>query len=242
MPRYLLPLCLCLLPRLLLADSLDGHYLTTLDGQPAEMHLRSQEQQVSGEYVEGATLRLQISGSFDGELLRAQISEPQSGQLIANMNATYANGILNSHIVARSPHSGAILERKALFHRQPVSAAALPRQISTPARDPALVGTWVHEAPLNSSAADLAKQMVLQLRSDGSMSQWQRDVVSGSTAPKPTPDELLFSGLWQSSNGLLEMQLHGQSSYQPAAYYRLSGQQLITESNTSLLTWQRQAD
>src|SRR3989338_10094073 len=94
MPRALLTLVLCLLPSFLLADSLDGHYLTTLDGQPAEMHLRSQGQQVTGEYVEGGRLRLQISGNFDGQLLRAQISEAQSGQLIANMNATYANGML----------------------------------------------------------------------------------------------------------------------------------------------------
>ncbi|NVJ12305.1 hypothetical protein HUW63_44955, partial [Myxococcus sp. AM001] len=119
-----LTLVLCLLPSFLLADTLDGHYLTTLDGQPAEMHLRSQGQQVSGEYIEGGTLRLQISGSFDGQLLSAQISEPQSGQLIANMNATYANGVLNTHIAARNPTTGATLERKSLFHRQNISAAA----------------------------------------------------------------------------------------------------------------------
>ena len=48
-------------------------------------------------------MRLQISGSFDGQRLTAQISEAQSGQAIANMTATYANGVLDSHIAARNP-------------------------------------------------------------------------------------------------------------------------------------------
>ena len=241
MPRYLL-LLLCLLPQRLLADSLDGHYLATLDGQPSEIHLRSQGQHVSGDYIEGASLRLRISGQFDGQLLEAQISDPQSSQLIANMNATYANGMLNSHIVARSPHSGAILERKVLFHRQRVGTTAQANQISSPARDPALIGTWVHEAAFNGNPAEPVRQMILQLRSDGSMSQWQRSMAGGGATDNLTPDELLFSGLWQSRNGLLEMQLDGQTRYQPAAYYRLSGQQLITESNTSLLTWRRHTE
>src|SRR3990167_958580 len=143
MPRALLTLVLCLLPSFLLSDSLDGHYLTTLDHQPAEMLRRRQGQQVTGEYVEGGRLRLQISGNFDGQLLRAQISEAQSGQLIANMNATYANGMLNAHIAARNPTTGAILERKALFHRQNLSAAATAQasnQSNNATRDPALIG------------------------------------------------------------------------------------------------------
>lgn len=77
-------------------------------------------------------MRLQISGSFDGQLLSAQISEPQSGQLIANMNATYANGVLNTHIAARNPTTGATLERKALFHRQTL-ALQRPRKVAAQA-------------------------------------------------------------------------------------------------------------
>jgi len=177
MPHALLIAVLCLLPGVLLADALDGHYLTTLDGQPAEMHLRSQGQQVNGEYLEGGRLRLQISGSFDGQLLRAQISEAQSGQLIANMNATYANGMLNAHIAARHPTTGTTLERKALFHRQnldPAVATQSRNASGSTSRDPALIGTWVHEKISNSGGANSAAmttQMILQLSEDGSVAQ-----------------------------------------------------------------------
>lgn len=241
MSRALLIFVLCLLPSFLLADTLDGHYLTTLDGQPAEMHLRSQGQQVSGEYVEGGRLRLQISGSFDGQLLSAQISEPQSGQLIANMNATYANGVLNTHIAARNPTTGATLERKALFHRQNLSAAAATPS-SSPTRDPALIGTWVHEKIINSGGASFASmttQMILQLSEDGSVSQWTRSVAGGADWNYDSPGELQYSGRWQSNSGLLEVQMQGRSDYQPAAYYRFSDQYLVTESNTGKLIWQR---
>lgn len=242
MPRTLLIVVLCLLPGLLLADTLDGHYLTTLDGQPAEMHLRSQGQQVSGEYIEGARLRLKISGSFDGQLLSAQISEPQSGQVIANMNASYANGMLNTHIAARNPTTGATLERKALFHRQSLSAAATPAPSSSATRDPALIGTWIHEKMINSGGASFASmttQMILQLSEDGSVSQWTRSVAGGADWNYDSPGELQYSGRWQSNNGLLEVQMQGRSDYQPAAYYRFSEQYLVTESNTGKLIWQR---
>jgi hypothetical protein len=245
MPRALLIAALFLLPRLLLADALDGHYLTTLDGQPAEMHLRSQGQHVSGEYIEGGRLHLTISGSFDGQLLSAQISEPKSGQLIANMNATYANGVLNSHIAARNPTTGETLERKALFHRQNLSAAAATQNSSpssSATRDPALIGTWVHENIINSGGADFASmtsQMILQLSADGSVSQWTRSVAGGADWNYDSPGELQYSGHWQSNNGLLEVQMQGRSDYQPAAYYRFSGQYLVTESNTGKLIWQR---
>jgi hypothetical protein len=244
MPRALLTLVLCLLPSFLLADTLDGHYLTTLDGQPAEMHLRSQGQQVSGEYIEGGTLHLQISGSFDGQLLRVQISEPQSGQLIANMNATYANGVLNTHIAARNPTTGQTLERKALFHRQNISAAAATQSSrpSSATRDPALIGTWIHEKIINSGGANFASmttQMILQLSDDGSVSQWTRSVAGGADWNYDSPGELQYSGRWQSHHGLLEVQMQGHSDYQPAAHYHFSDQYLVTESNTGKLIWQR---
>lgn len=110
-------LCIACLSNLC-AGELDGRYLATIDGLPSEMILRSQGNKVEGEYVENAGLRLTINGSFDGQLLRAQISDPRSGLLVANMNANYANAMLNAHIAARSPHNGAVLEREALFQRQ----------------------------------------------------------------------------------------------------------------------------
>jgi hypothetical protein len=242
MPSALLSFVLCLLPSLLLADTLDGHYLATLDGQPSEMHLRSQGQHVSGEYIEGASLRLQISGQFDGQLLKAQISEPQSGQLIANMNATYANGMLNSHIAARSPTTGAIMERTALFQRHTPDAAGATSTTNSQHRDPALIGTWIHEKIINSGGASFASmttQMILQLNDDGSVAQWTRSVAGGADWDYDSPDELQYSGRWQSNNGLLEVQMQGRSDYQPAAYYRFSDQYLVTESNTGKLIWQR---
>lgn len=63
MPRFLTLCLLCLMPSILLAAELDGRYLATLDGLPAEMILHSQGQQVKGQYMENDRLRLIISGS-----------------------------------------------------------------------------------------------------------------------------------------------------------------------------------
>lgn len=235
MPRALFILFLSLLPSLLLADSLDG--------QPAELHLRSQGPQVSGEYVEGGRLRLQISGSFDGQLLTAQISETQSGQAIANMTATYANGVLNSHIAAHNPRTGETLERSAVFHRQTFSDAAIASKANRQFRDPALIGTWVHEKITNSGGANFASmttQMILQLTVDGGVSQWSRTVAGGADWNYDAPGELQYTGRWITTHtGLLEVQLQGQNDYQPAARYHFSDQYLVTESNTGKMIWQR---
>lgn len=235
MPRALFILFLSLLPSLLLADSLDG--------QPAELHLRSQGPQVSGEYVEGGRLRLQISGSFDGQLLTAQIRETQSGQAIANMTATYANGVLNSHIAAHNPRTGETLERSAVFHRQTFSDAAIASKANRQFRDPALIGTWVHEKITNSGGANFASmttQMILQLTVDGGVSQWSRTVAGGADWNYDAPGELQYTGRWITTHtGLLEVQLQGQNDYQPAARYHFSDQYLVTESNTGKMIWQR---
>ena len=53
------------------AGELDGHYRTTLDGQPSELILRQNDTLVEGEYVENQHLRLVVKGRYDGKLLRA---------------------------------------------------------------------------------------------------------------------------------------------------------------------------
>ena len=95
----LLAVAVCLGAR---AGELDGHYRTTLDGQPAELILHQQGDQVEGQYVENRSLSLSLRGHYDGQLLRAEISDPRSGLLLANMNATYANAMLNASIAAPS--------------------------------------------------------------------------------------------------------------------------------------------
>ena len=231
----------CLLPQTLLGGELDGRYLATLDGLPAEMILRSEGDQVEGEYVENASLRLTINGRFDGQLLQAQISDPRSGLLIANMNANYANAMLNVHIAARSPHNGAVLQREALFQRQAEDRASAP-QPTNPERDPALIGTWVHEEIINSGGASFAAMttlLTLQLAADGSVVQWIGAVAGGNDWNFTNPGELQYSGHWQSQNGLLLVQLQGRPDYQPAAHYRFSEQYLITESNTGKMIWHK---
>jgi hypothetical protein len=231
-----------LLPALLAAAEPDGHYLARQDGQPAEKLLRSQGQHVEGEYVERNNLRLNISGRFDGQSLTAQISEPGSGLLIANMNANYANGMLNVRIAARSPRSGEVLEREALFHRQTHSPQTAAAEAQKQPRDPALVGTWVHEQQINSGAASFAAmstQMILQLSADGRVSQWTRSVAGGADWHHDSPGELQYSGRWQNVDGLLMVQLQGHSDYQPAARYHFSEQYLVTDSNTGKLIWQK---
>ena len=221
------------------AGELDGRYLTTLDGAPAQMILHSEGRRVEGEYLENSHLRLAISGSFDGQLLQAQISDPRSGRLIANMNANYANAMLNAHIAARSPSSGAVLERTALFQRQtdaPTSATpSMPR-------DPALIGTWVHQQPIDNGGASFAAMTsvdTLQLSANGHITH-RRGAIAGSADWNPdTPGELQYRGHWYSTDGLLLVQPDGQPSYQPAARYRISAQQLVTESNTGEMIWTR---
>ncbi|HLA32624.1 MAG TPA: hypothetical protein VJ047_16520 [Pseudomonas sp.] len=241
MPRLLTVCLLCLMPTLLLAAELDGRYLATLDGLPAEMILHSQGQQVKGQYMENNRLRLIISGSFDGQLLRAQINDPQSGQLIANMHANYANAMLNARIVARSPHNGAVLQREALFQRQVSNAApaATPPQDQAPAeeRDPALIGTWVHEQLGDDES--LASLLTLQLGADGSITQWTRNAADDSANSPDSPGTLQYRGRWQSSKGLLLVQLQDREDYQPAAFYRVNEPHLVTESNTGKMLWKK---
>ncbi len=220
-----------------LAAELDGHYRANLDEQPTELILRSQGEQVEGEYLEGRHLRLTVSGRFDGQALQAQISDPRSGQVLANMNANYANDMLNASIAARDPSSGETLLREALFQRvAPPSPAAEPNQ------DPALIGTWVWEQMTNSTGAEFASLntvTTLRIRADGSIGQWRRTVAGGSDWSYDRPGELQYSGRWRSENGLLLVQLDGARDYQPAARYHFSEPYLVTESNTGKMIWQR---
>lgn len=238
-------LALCLLYTTLsstvLADELDGHYQALLDGVTSQLILRSQGQQVDGEYVENGALRLQLKGQFDGELLTAAIHDPQSGLHLANLNARYANDQLNTRIAARNPATGEVVERDALFQRQQPGAEQ-PTAALNPARDPALIGTWVHEQIITSASASFASMttlLILQLNADGSVSQWSRSQAGGQNWSADSPGELQYSGQWQSRDGLLQVQLHGQNDYQPAARYRFSEQYLVTESNTGRMVWYR---
>ncbi|QNH07592.1 hypothetical protein HNQ27_09010 [Pseudomonas sp. B11D7D] len=222
------------------AGELDGHYRTTLDGQPTELILRQQGERVEGQYVENRTLRLDFRGRYDGQVLRAEISDPQSGLLLANMNATYANAMLNTSIAARDPRNGEVLERQALFQREGAATATTPP--ATGAQDPALVGTWVHEKIINSGGANFASfntLMTLQLNADGSVTQWSRSAGGGSDWSYDSPGEVQYSGHWLSQGNMLMVRLAGAADYQPAAYYRFSDQYLVTESNTGKMIWQR---
>lgn len=222
------------------AGELDGHYRATLDGQPSELILRQNGTAVEGEYVEGKQLRLTVKGQYDGKLLRAEISDPQTGLLLANMNATYANAMLNTSIAARNPRNGEVLERQALFQREAATTAATPSVAG--ATDSALVGTWVHEKIINSGGANFASfntLMTLQLNADGSVTQWSRSVGGGSDWSYDSPGEVQYSGHWRSQGGMLMVRLTGAADYQPAAYYRFSDQYLVTESNTGKMIWQR---
>ncbi len=222
------------------AGELDGHYRATLDGQPTELILRQQGGRVEGQYVENQSLRLNLKGHYDGQVLRAEISDPQSGLLLANMNATYANAMLNTRIAARDPRNGQVLEREALFKRE---AGTPPTpQPSSGVQDPALVGTWVHEKIINSGGASFASfntVMTLQLNADGSVTQWSRSVGGGSDWSYDSPGKVQYSGHWRSQDGMLMVRLAGTADYQPAAHYRFSDQYLVTESNTGKMIWQR---
>lgn len=231
MPHPLAPLLLLICP-VLLAGELDGRYHAMLDGQPAELLLRSQGQEVEGQYVENRRLQLNLRGHYDGQLLRAEISDPQSGLVLANMNATYANALLNASIAARDPRDGRVLERQALFQR------ALPVPVAGEPLDPALVGTWIHEERRRDNGASFATLMTLRLNADGSVIQWQRSI-DDSGRHYASPGEVQYRGHWRSDNGLLQVRLAGAAEYRPAAYYRFSDPYLVTESNTGAMIWQR---
>lgn len=232
--RALSILCLCTIPLFALATELDGHYRGTLDDRPTDLILRSQGPQVEGEYLEGQRQRFKLSGHFDGQLLQAQISDPRSGQVLANINANYAHDMLNASLAARDPSSGETLLREALFQR------VAPPPPPNPHQDPALVGTWVSE--LDSESAELASLTTvttLRIRADGSVAQWRRTVTRGNDWSYDRPGELQYSGRWRSDNGLLLVRLEGAPDFQPAARYRFDAPFLVTESNTGEMTWQR---
>ncbi|MBC9249289.1 hypothetical protein A9179_03255 [Pseudomonas alcaligenes] len=253
--RVLSILCLLTLLQPALASELDGHYQATLDGQPAELILHSQDAEVSGEYIENHRLRLNLRGQFDGQTLQAQISDPRSGQVLANMNANYASDMLNASIAARDPGNGQTLVREALFQRMAVAdepppsagpTAVAATELATvpvnPDQDPALVGTWIYEQMTTSSGeefASLSSVTTLRIRADGSIDQWRRTVAGGSEWSYDRPGELQYSGRWRSADGLLLVQLQGSREYQPAARYHFSEPFLVTESNTGQMTWQR---
>lgn len=235
--RALSLLCLlaCISPPLLAAD-LDGRYQGTLDERPVELVLRSQGQQVEGEYIEDQQ-RFRVSGHFNGQALQVQISAPGSGQVLANMNANYANDMLAASLAARDPQSGQTLLRETLLQR----VATAPPQ-ADPRQDPALIGTWVYEQMTNSESleyASLTTVTTLRIRADGSIEQWRRSVAGGSEWSYDRPGELLYSGRWRSEQGLLLVQLKGATEFQPAARYRFDTPYLITESNTGRMIWQR---
>lgn len=225
-----LPILCLLLAAPALATDLDGRYRGTLDERPAELILRSQEQRVAGEYLEGSR-RFRLSGSFDGQALQAQISDPASGQVLANMNANYANDMLAASLAARAPGSGETLVREGLFQR-----IAPPPPPPDPHQDPGLVGTWVYEL---ASASEPSSVTTLRIRADGSIAQWRRSVNGGSEWSYDRPGELQYSGRWRSDQGLLLVQLKGSRDYQPAARYRFAEPFLVTESNTGQMRWQR---
>lgn len=223
---------LCLIAQ---AGELDGRYHAVLDGQPSTLILRQNNAGVEGEYLEGKRLRLTVKGRYDGKLLRAEISDPQSGLLLANMNANYANAMLNAAIAARDPRNGEVLERQALFQREATAPAAQTQ-------DAALVGTWLHERVNDSGGASFTAAntlMTLQLDADGSITQWSRSLGGASDQSQDSPGEVQYSGHWRSQDGMLMVRLAGAADYQPAAYYRFSDQSLITESNTGQMIWQR---
>lgn len=222
------------------AGELDGHYRATLDGQPSELILRQKDAAVEGEYVENKRLRLIVRGRYDGKLLRAEISDPQSGLLLANMNATYANAMLNTSIAALDPRNGEVLERQVLFQREAAATATTPSAAG--GQDPALIGIWMHEKIIDSGGTSFASfntLLTLQLNADGSVTQWARSVGGGSDWSYYSPGEVQYSGHWRSQDGMLMVRLAGAADYQPAAYYRFSDPYLITESNTGQMIWQR---
>ncbi|HSX71467.1 hypothetical protein [Pseudomonas subflava] len=234
--RALPIICLLITASPLPAAELDGRYQATLDQRPVELVLRSQGERVEGEYREGQR-RFTLSGRLDGQTLLAQISEPASGQVLANLSANYANDMLAASLAARDPHSGETLLRETLFQR-----VAPPPAPVDPNQDPALVGTWVYEQMTNSEGlefASLTTVTTLRIRADGSIEQWRRSVAGGSEWSYDRPGELQYRGHWRSDHGLLLVQLQGAADFQPAARYRFDTPYLVTESNTGRMIWQR---
>lgn len=223
-----------------LASSLDGVYHATLDGLPSELHLRSQGGNIDGLYIENHRLRLNLRGTFDGQILRAEIFDAASGQVLATLSAAYATDSLNTRIAARDARSGEVLERQALFQRNSAADGSPSGAIGQ--RDPALIGTWVHGNMINSGGADFASLttlLTLQLSADGSVAQWSRTVGGGSDWSFDSPGELQYRGRWYSDNGALMVQLQGSSSYQAAARYHFSAPYLVIEGHNGRMVWKR---
>lgn len=222
------------------AGELDGHYRSSIDGQPSELILQQQGDKVEGRYVENQSLQLALRGNYDGQLLRAEISDPKSGVLLANMHASYANAQLNTRITARDPRNGEVLERQALFRRATSTPAGAPA--TQQAQEPTLVGTWLHKQVSNSDESKPAvftALLTLRLEADGRVTQWRRELGEHDASNVDAPGQVQYSGHWRSEGGMLLVRLAGASDYQPAAYYRFSGGYLLTQSNSGKMVWQR---
>lgn len=230
-----LPLFCLLLCQSILASELDGHYQGQLDDQPAELILRSNGETISGEYVENQQHRYPLSGRQEGQVLKLQISDPASGQALANINANYADGMLNTVLATSHPQSGETLVREGLFQR--IGPAPDPNL------DPILIGTWVNEREASVDEGSLrsipSRITTLRIRADGSIAQWVRTVDGSSELSYDRPGELQYSGRWRTEQGLLLVQLKGASEFQPAAHYRFASPYLVTKSNTGEMRWQR---
>ncbi|MEO4045680.1 hypothetical protein AAFN46_01150 [Pseudomonas sp. CAU 1711] len=230
----LAPLFCLLLCGTTLANELDGHYQGLMNEQPTELILRSSGETLSGEYVENRQSRYPLSGRLDGQVLKLRVNDPVSGETLANINANYANDMLNAVLATRHPQSGETLVRDGLFQR--IGPAP------DPSLDPTLVGTWVNEREPHVRDGQLlapAQITTLRIRADGSIAQWARQVGGGSEWSYDRPGELQYSGRWRSDDGLLLVRLKGAADFQPAAHYRFDQPYLVTRSNTGEMKWQR---
>lgn len=236
---------LCATPAL--PAALDGDYHAVVDGVATVLTLRTDGDEVSGDYREG-DLRFDVRGRFDGQRLDARLLDAALGLPLARITGGFGGTHLDLSIAASHPLTGASQTRQARFTRAG-SAGETPSP-SSPATaagggdlDPTIVGTWVHETQINSGGRDFAgfaTVRTLELGADGQVRQWVQSAGGGSDWSYGSGGpELEVQGQWYADGGIVYVRLQGQAQFAAATRYRLVGAYLVTENVDGRINWRR---
>lgn len=235
------------------AGTADGRYHAQIDGVASSIELSGADDAIQGRLQEG-NLVLNLAGRLNGGELLLQLTEPTLGLPLGTLSGRLQGGVFAARIEIVSLVGGGTQVKTASYVREGVRATpnaapnAGPAPAVTPgggARDPALVGTWVHDEVINSSggvgAASFSTRRTMVLSNDGRVEQWVESAGGGGGGDWSYGGgrQTEFSGQWQTRDGALWLRQDGQSEFSPGAHYRFSGQYLVLEGGGRKLILQR---
>jgi len=225
-----------------------GRYVAVVDGIASVMDLQETDAVISGELNEGA-IRLLLRGPAQLEPLVLQITDAQYGIALGTIVGRLDADTFDATVTITNPFNGQRSERPIRFVREHASAEGDAGSVASEgggnrARDPRLIGAWIHEEIINSPGgsgfASFATRRTMQLGADGRVLQWVESAGGGSGWSHDGGRTVEFSGQWQAQDGTLFLRADGQSAFTPAMAYRFSGAYLVLEGGGQKIVLQRQ--